>query len=247
MNAPGTCANCGATVTGDFCSACGQKHPVSTFNWRYLLMELPAGLFAVDKGVVPTVRELFTRPGHMIRDYLGGKRVRYFRPLSLLVLSAGLYGFISVFFELRIPGLNMGEQTDAKKMIDAINRHYALMELGLLPLMSFSTWLFFLRSGYNFVEHLVVNAFLSAQRIIVTLVLLPLMFATNGTMHVVEIASLGNVLSFLLFIWSLIQLFQGTSAVKVTLKSIGAYVLSYILLFLLIVVGAAVLKLMHLI
>ena len=66
-------------------------------------------------------------------------------------------------------------------------------------------------------------------------------------MHVVEIASLGNVLSFLLFIWSLIQLFQGTSAVKVTLKSIGAYVLSYILLFLLIVVGAAVLKLMHLI
>lgn len=222
------CLNCDGPLNGPYCPACGQKRDLPAFTWHFLLQELPASLFQVDRGIWYTIRQLFTRPGHAIRDYLEGKRVRYFRPLSLLVLSAGLYGFLGLFLDIDLPGMTID---DAQlKVIEVINRHYALVELVLLPFIAFGTWLFFRRSGYNFVEHLVINAFLGAQRVIVTLALLPAMFALNGSPSLFGIATAGNVISMGLFIWALVQLFRERSAVSVLFRSVGAFLLSYLLL-----------------
>ena len=230
-------ANCAAPVSGAFCSGCGQRRDIPEFSWHYLLVELPAGIFAVDKGIVHTVKSLFTRPGHAIREYLEGKRIQHFRPFSLLVLSAGLYGFIALFFDLRFPEFELGTQEKSKEIIDTVNQHYALVELVLLPVLSVSTWLFFRRSGYNYVEHMVINAFLASQRVLVTVALLPFMFAVNGTYGVVTIASLGNVASFVLFIWSMTQLFQQRSATSVAFRSMAAFGLSYVFLTLFVILG----------
>ncbi|HOP44129.1 MAG: DUF3667 domain-containing protein [Flavobacteriales bacterium] len=233
------CLNCDGPLNGPYCPDCGQKRDLPDFTWHFLLQELPASLFQVDRGIWYTIRQLFTRPGHAIRDYLAGKRVRYFRPISLLVLSAGLYGFLGLFLDMELPGLKMDDAQ--MKVIEVINRHYALVELVLLPFIAFGTWLFFRRSGYNFVEHLVLNAFLGAQRVIVTLALLPAMFAMNGSPLLFGIATAGNVISMGLFVWALVQLFQERSAVSVLFRSLGAFALSYFLLGVAVVLGVVAL------
>ncbi|QOG00887.1 DUF3667 domain-containing protein [Flavobacterium sp. MDT1-60] len=37
---------------------------------------------------------MFTRPGHSIREFIEGKRVKHFKPLWLVAVLGALYGFL---------------------------------------------------------------------------------------------------------------------------------------------------------
>ena len=49
------------------------------------------GFTNIDNGFGRTLLELLYRPGYMIRDFIGGKRVHYFRPFQTLFVLAALY------------------------------------------------------------------------------------------------------------------------------------------------------------
>lgn len=89
--APGTtaCANCGAPLSGRYCSSCGQRHleqPVHHF-WHFL-GEALEDLTHADSRLWQTLRALLFRPGYLTREFLEGHRVRYLPPVRLyLVLS----------------------------------------------------------------------------------------------------------------------------------------------------------------
>ena len=95
------CANCGAVLTGPWCAACGQKAGAARLSLKHLLHEIPHAVFHVDRGFVPTLKALVTRPGEVVDEYLRGKRVRYFNPLTLLVICAGVCGAAWALFPFR--------------------------------------------------------------------------------------------------------------------------------------------------
>lgn len=55
------------------------------------LKNIAGGFFNIDNGFGRTLLELLYRPGYMIRDFIGGKRVEYFRPFQTLFILAALY------------------------------------------------------------------------------------------------------------------------------------------------------------
>ena len=63
-------------------------------NFHSLWHDIQHGLFHFDNGVLYTAKQLFTRPGNSIREYIDGKRVRHFKPISLVILLATVYGFL---------------------------------------------------------------------------------------------------------------------------------------------------------
>ena len=150
-------ANCERNVRDAYCAHCGQSVDLPRFTWRYVFHELPAGVFAWDRGALYTAKQLFTRPGHTIREYIAGKRISHFRPIPLLAFCAGLMGLLGYLLEAPMSGIRVnGDQEGVKLVMDWINGHYVWIELASLPFISFSTWLFFRNQDFNLVEHVVI-------------------------------------------------------------------------------------------
>jgi hypothetical protein len=85
------CRNCATTFTGNYCSRCGQFRKTPRFTFMGGLLNTLSGLTNIGNGFGRTLLELLFRPGYMISDFIGGKRVVYFRPFQTLFVLAALY------------------------------------------------------------------------------------------------------------------------------------------------------------
>jgi hypothetical protein len=150
-NTPPACLNCGAPVTRGWCSACGQKATVARLSMRHLVHEVPHAIFHVDRGIVPTLRGLVTRPGVMVTEYLEGKRARYFNPLTLLIICSAICGGVWSLFPLRqellwplLPGL---QKPWLEKLVALWFKLVGSTQLLWLPLLAYVlhyVWMFVL-------------------------------------------------------------------------------------------------------
>ena len=86
------CRNCGASLSGAYCSACGQAARVHR-SLRHLVEELLHGVFHFDAKGWRTLPLLVTRPGVLTRRYIDGQRVRYVSPLALFLFMIFLMFF----------------------------------------------------------------------------------------------------------------------------------------------------------
>jgi hypothetical protein len=85
------CQNCGAALSGPYCSACGQ-HDVDYHRSLWPILEDSLeGFLHVDGKFFRTVRWLFTRPGLLTREFIAGRRVTYTQPLRLYIFASFLY------------------------------------------------------------------------------------------------------------------------------------------------------------
>ena len=90
-NETNICLNCATTYTGNYCNGCGQSRNTPRYRLSNALRNIAGGFFNIDNGFGRTLLELLYRPGYMIRDFIGGKRVEYFRPFQTLFILAALY------------------------------------------------------------------------------------------------------------------------------------------------------------
>jgi len=121
--------------------------------------------------------QLLVRPGHAIREYLQGRRVRHFKPTAYVIVLAGIYGILSHFFDLHVidpsPAFAKIGFEDTNEWIIM---HYAWIALLSVPLFAVGSFIAFRRERLNFAEHFVINAFLAGQRFLVLIAALPLLY-----------------------------------------------------------------------
>jgi hypothetical protein len=86
------CANCGTSLTGRYCSVCGQRGAVHR-SLLHLLEEFFHGLLHFDGKIWRTLPLLFVRPGALTRRYVQGQRVRFVSPIALFFFSVFLMFF----------------------------------------------------------------------------------------------------------------------------------------------------------
>ncbi len=245
---PGSCLNCGRPVIENYCSNCGQSTEEHTINLHFLWHDVLHGLFHFDKGILFTIKELFTRPGHSIREYIQGKRVQHFKPVSLVLILATVYGFLFHYFHINMLVNSISLSGSGKDFIAAQNKlrslndwvieHYEIIALIQLPVYSFGTYLAFRKSGYNFSEHLVLNAFLTAQRLVLHIVAFPLYYLYNETTVLRKIDACTDVIGYALLVWSLIQFFYNRKKLVTFFKallSLLIFFISWLLLSLIVV------------
>ena len=83
------CLNCGAELSGDYCSACGQKahvHRTLTAFWH----DLAHGVLHLDGKLWHTLPMLAWRPGELTRRYVDGERAKFVSPMALFLFSVFL-------------------------------------------------------------------------------------------------------------------------------------------------------------
>lgn len=142
------CQNCGFRGAGRFCPECGQSFDTHRLTLPHLLHEVMHLFTHVEKGFLYTLKELLLRPGYMQQRYLAGQRTRFQKPfssffLACTVLALGQYGiknFVATHY---------GIQDESE---DYFRHYFALMQVLMLPVYSFITWLFFRNAKYNYAE-----------------------------------------------------------------------------------------------
>ncbi|RPH33847.1 MAG: DUF3667 domain-containing protein [Bacteroidales bacterium] len=222
-----TCKNCNNQFDGKYCNNCGQSATVRSITFRFLWHDLQHGLLHVDKGFFFTIKELFTRPGHSVREYLGGKRIALFKPFSFLILIAGLYGFLYHYFDLNIVSSISNETTHSisKKINSFVSTHFSLVQLACLPCFSIATWIVFRNRNRNLAEFFVLNTYITGQRIIIQFLLLPFMIFYNGTHTLRLVVAISLVIYVVFYCWGVIQFVQERRLINGILKSILALLL----------------------
>jgi hypothetical protein len=100
------CLNGANTIAENFCPKCGQKTTARRYSLKHFVEhDLIHGICHVDNGILFTIRELFTRPGHSIREFINGKRVGYFNFVTLLLLILGISHFLGEYAQVKISDL----------------------------------------------------------------------------------------------------------------------------------------------
>lgn len=207
-----TCRNCGAETTGKYCHACGQKSHTSRLTLGYFLHEIPHAVFHVDRGFGATLKGLATRPGETINHYLDGKRARFFNPLTLLVIIAGISAFIfsALTFNFGITEAAVAPMNAEKfqRFMQLNFRYYTLSQVFYLPLMAAVTWLVFLRNRRTYGEHLAINAFVLAFTGAIMLMMFPLIFWADHAGALTHGFAITVIIMLLYQLWAWYRVFQ---------------------------------------
>jgi Protein of unknown function (DUF3667) len=177
------CLNCDNSFEGSFCNLCGQKASTHRFTMHEWLHEIPHSILHVDSGFFLTIKTLFVRPGDAIREYLQGKRKLLFSPFLYLLVMCGVFVVVSHYISA-----HSGEQTNdfnftnLQEASDYLEKYYYKIIIIILVLpITIASYLAYLKSGFNFAENLVLNAYLTAQLVITDLIML--LIASTGFKH----------------------------------------------------------------
>ena len=179
------CSNCGYSFTGRICPQCGQAATWKRYSWRQAFLNLLDIWGLGNRPMFRTLRELFTRPGYMVRDYLGGHRQFYFPPFKLLAVSVVLMIFVSWLTGVKYDSVfgEIAEELVGKdfnmtgglgflagigiKFIELLSSNllYEWLFLGVVAVIG--VWIGFNRyRKYNFVETYIFLVFVMAQQLL---------------------------------------------------------------------------------
>jgi hypothetical protein len=86
------CHNCGATLSGEYCAACGQRHEPHIHSMGHFAGEAFESLTHADSRLWRTMWFLLAKPGRLTREFFDGRRAAYLPPFRLyLVISVAFF------------------------------------------------------------------------------------------------------------------------------------------------------------
>lgn len=98
------CRNCGATLHGTFCHACGQSVRSVVKPVHGMFEDALDIVLSVDSRAIHTLPPLLLRPGFLTTEYFSGRRVRYITPFRLMVVLC-LLAFFTLHMALNVDGI----------------------------------------------------------------------------------------------------------------------------------------------
>ncbi|MBR5171641.1 MAG: DUF3667 domain-containing protein [Muribaculaceae bacterium] len=112
---PIVCKHCGTEYTGVYCPKCSMPARWKRFDWKLLFLNFMDIWGLGNRPMFRTIRDLFWRPGYMIKDYLRGHHLSYFPPFKMLAVWTVILMFMMWLF-----GNNAVEPEDAKSFSDGV-------------------------------------------------------------------------------------------------------------------------------
>lgn len=165
------CKNCENEFEGKFCNACGQTAAIHRITIKEIFHNWIHVLTHADKSIFKLIVNLAKDPGIVAREYIEGKRIKYFSPLQFLVLMTTVTTFLNLTFQImgsQIPPEVYNTLSDRNKFFYQFNMFsYKYMNIYMflsVPIAAFSTRIFFADRNYNYAENLIANAYFAGER-----------------------------------------------------------------------------------
>ena len=87
------CENCGAQLTGHYCSQCGQAAIDYRRSFGHVVLDVLNEFLNWDSKFFGTIGLLITKPWRLTNEFVEGKRVRHVHPLRLYLLASVAFFF----------------------------------------------------------------------------------------------------------------------------------------------------------
>jgi len=86
------CTNCGAALSGPYCSQCGQKkEDKNDFSISHFLGETVHAFTHFDSKFFATIKYLVFKPGKLTQEFILGHRKKFMHPLQLFLVVNIIY------------------------------------------------------------------------------------------------------------------------------------------------------------
>jgi hypothetical protein len=184
--APSHCRNCGSAFSRDqaYCGSCGQRCDAGRLTIRQIGHDFVHALTHVDRSVLSLLRPLITTPGYVARDYVAGRRKRYFGPFAWLAVIMGI-----VSAEIALSGFHavIPNSFKSNEFEDFLQRHINIVFLIDVPVIAVFCRILFWKDAYNAAEFLVLTAYAASVRILFFGVVLVPLSALVDPHHTAEI------------------------------------------------------------
>jgi hypothetical protein len=162
-----SCANCGETVSLEFCPRCGQDSANLMAPVQELAKDVLEEFFKFDSRLLSTLRLLLLSPGALSAEYLSGRRVRYVAPFKL-------YFTVTAIFFLAFALAGGFKQLAAKPGDRPWVEHFSLVVALLVPLVALLLWRLLKKRRGLYIEHLIFVVHFQTFFFMIALVALPL-------------------------------------------------------------------------
>jgi hypothetical protein len=155
------CLNCEGPLAGQaYCGTCGQKADARRLTLGDIGQAAVHVLTHADHSVLRLVRELALRPGRVAREYVAGKRRKYFNPFTFVLVIVGLAALVMGASHF----VDFTRAAPSNPVSAFLQRNINLVILVQLPLLALFTRLLFRRERLHFAEHLVLASYTSGFR-----------------------------------------------------------------------------------
>lgn len=199
------CLNCEILVKQNqkFCPNCGQKTNINRLNFHEFSHDAIHQITHADKSILKLFKGLAVKPGIIAKEYLAGKRKKYFNPLNFYLIVIGIVVFMTSLFyrenntrskqmELAAQGIQdpvkkqeLLDKSDRMKKINIITYKYSnVINMVGIPFLTLLFWVFY-RKNYYYIECLLANMyFVGFIMLVYSLLIVPLQhFFPNLSMY----------------------------------------------------------------
>jgi len=149
-----SCLNCGHSISGEFCSHCGQKADTARITPRSLIKsDILGSIWHVEARFFRTLKHVLLGPGRMAMDYISGKRIKYYNLFSLLLILFG-FNVLALHFYLDLNPKEIPE--DSSNIVDFFSKYSKTILFVLIPILALNAWILFKRIKLNLAEHVII-------------------------------------------------------------------------------------------
>ena len=202
------CLNCNFMLKNleAFCPKCGQKVSVKRLETSVVFTDALKSFTSADKGILYLLKYLPFKPGVISREYVDGKRKKYFNPFTFLILSIGITSFLSASFNLLA-----SSTTDLDNPVSIfMSKNINLIIFLTVPVIGCFTYLLFRKEKINFAESLIISSYCSAIRSVFFIIIVTplIIFFRNSYLLITSLYLLGFAIYYA---WACCQFFNNFS------------------------------------
>ena len=181
------CNNCGHDFTGNFCPVCSQKADMGRIGWHSVRQGVMDIWGLGTRSLLYSLWQLLLRPGHLISDYIDGKRQVSFPPVKMLFIVAVVYSIVAYWFLPDVLNIRVDEGYGVSYLDKGLNnlsefkqwwdKYFNWGALLMAILAVLPTWVLFRNSSrhthHTLPEGFFIQIFLAVIMMALNFILLP--------------------------------------------------------------------------
>lgn len=228
------CKKCGAELSDDFCSKCGNPKTLKRINGSYILSEI-VSVLNFDKGIFYTVKVLLVRPGENVQKFILSDRNRLVKPIIFVIICSLIYAIAQHFLSFEAGYIKLDFDSSHKpiiaKMYDWFSNNYGYTNILMAIFIALWIKIFFKNYNYNYYEIYVLLCYIMGISMLI--------YAFLGIIESIinfPVLQFGVIIGIVYSIWAIGQFFDQKKKLNY-LKGFLSYlfgVVSSLIIFILI-------------
>lgn len=220
------CKTCGTELNGKYCSNCGRPFKLKRIDAHYIKHEIEH-LLHFDKGIFYTTKELISKPGKSIKEFLTEDRNRLVKPIIFIIVTSLVYTFVNQYFHIEDQYVKFDETrvTTAGKIMKWIQEHYGYANILMGIFIALFIKLFFRKSNYNIYEIMVLLCFVMGIGMLILA-----LFALVQVFVQFDVMQIAGLLFIVYASFAIADFFDRKKAINY-FKSLSAYLLGMVAFF----------------